>query len=420
VEIGSYSGGSTEMFALNVKQVYSIDPYADNDSPLQEGNTLEIALANLSNAEKVFTEKMAKYENVTKIRKLSMDAVDDFEDGSLDAVYIDGNHKYDSVCNDINKWMPKLKNGGIISGHDYFENVKLAVDNTLGVPLKTYDDRSWMHIKGDYTLIKTTYDDEFGLFALILQVVGVLSKEKETYVDFKDNRSYYEKSYGENPWEYYFEQPCGKDLKTLYDKINKDEIKNYKADIFNSCSIFSVAAKTLNRPGNDLEKIRNIIIDKIRIKPHIQEKIDSFYALHMMGYKILGIQKRGTDLYYMGRAQQLFDIKDAFIEIALQIDNYDKLFLITDEQPTLELFRERYGDKLIHYDDASLSPHEASIHRGGSTDSKYKIGKDVIIETELLAKVDYLLAMNSNLSLWAILKGVMPYHFIDKHIEYIG
>ena len=36
-----------------------------------------------------------------------MDAVNDFEDESLDAVYIDGNHKYDSVCNDIEKWMPK-------------------------------------------------------------------------------------------------------------------------------------------------------------------------------------------------------------------------------------------------------------------------------------------------------------------------
>ena len=44
VEIGSFSGGSTEMFALNVGHVYSIDPYTDNDSPLQEGNTLEIAI----------------------------------------------------------------------------------------------------------------------------------------------------------------------------------------------------------------------------------------------------------------------------------------------------------------------------------------------------------------------------------------
>lgn len=146
-EIGSFSGGSTELFALNVKKVYSIDPYVDNDSPLQEGNTLEIALANLSNAEKVFIEKMAKYENVIKIRKLSMDAVNDFENESLDAVYIDGNHRYDSVCNDIIKWLPKIKNGGIISGHDYYENIKLAVDNTLGKPLKVYKDYSWIHLK---------------------------------------------------------------------------------------------------------------------------------------------------------------------------------------------------------------------------------------------------------------------------------
>ena len=184
---------------------------------------------------------MTKYNNVTKIRKLSMAAVNDFEDESLDAIYIDGNHRYDSVCNDINKWMPKLKNGGIISGHDYYGNIKLAVDNTLGVPLKTFKDKSWVHIKGDYVLIKTTIAAEYGLFALVLHVVGLLTKGKEIYVDFKDNDLYYDESVGLNSWEYYFEQPCGKSLKAVYDKIDKGEIKNYMIDLFNASSHISIA-----------------------------------------------------------------------------------------------------------------------------------------------------------------------------------
>ena len=419
-EIGSFSGGSTEMFALNVKHVYSIDPYTDNDSPLQEGNTLEIALANLSNAEKVFTEKMEKYDNVTKIRKLSMDAVNDFENESLDAIYIDGNHRYDSVCNDIIKWLPKLKNGGIISGHDYYENIKLAVDNTLGIPLKLYTDKSWVHIKGDCIFIKTADTEDYGLYALIIWVVGVLTKRKETYVDFEDKTVFYDKTIGLNAWEYFFEQPCGKDLKAVYDKIGSGEIKNYTIDNFKLYNHISIFSRILERDSKSLAEIRDIIIDKIRILPHIQQKIDSFYNEFMKGYKILGIQKRGTDLYHMGRAKQLFDIRDAFIEVDAKINDYDKLFLITDEQVTLELFRERYRNKLIHYDAATLALHETAIHRGGCTESKYKLGEDVIIDTELLVKVDYLLAMNSNLSLWAILKGTMPYNFIDKHIEYIG
>ena len=98
--------------------------------------------------------------------------------------------------------------------------------------------------------------------------------------------------------------------------------------------------------------------------------------------------------------------------------DYDKLFLITDEIQTLELFRERYGQELIHYDNASLSSNGQGIHRGGSEESKYKLGEDVVLEAELMSKVDYLLAMNSNLSLWAILRQDKGYSFIDKGIEY--
>ena len=45
-------------------------------------------------------------------------------------MFIDANHEYEYVYNDINNWFPKVKRGGIISGDDYFgENVKRAVDD---------------------------------------------------------------------------------------------------------------------------------------------------------------------------------------------------------------------------------------------------------------------------------------------------
>lgn len=55
------------------------------------------------------------------IRKFSMDAVQDFEDNSLDFVYIDANHDYNHVIEDITEWYKKVKVGGIISGHDYIK-----------------------------------------------------------------------------------------------------------------------------------------------------------------------------------------------------------------------------------------------------------------------------------------------------------
>jgi len=55
------------------------------------------------------------------IRSDSKSASEIFPDNSLDFVYIDANHAYDFVVEDINLWFPKLKKGGIFSGHDYID-----------------------------------------------------------------------------------------------------------------------------------------------------------------------------------------------------------------------------------------------------------------------------------------------------------
>lgn len=44
-----------------------------------------------------------------------------FEDNSLDFVYIDANHAYEFVKQDIELWFPKVKKGGLVMGHDYLK-----------------------------------------------------------------------------------------------------------------------------------------------------------------------------------------------------------------------------------------------------------------------------------------------------------
>lgn len=46
----------------------------------------------------------------------------EFPDGSLDFVYIDANHGYDWVLADMDEWWPKVKHGGVICGHDYYDD----------------------------------------------------------------------------------------------------------------------------------------------------------------------------------------------------------------------------------------------------------------------------------------------------------
>lgn len=65
----------------------------------------------------------------------SFDRAKDFEIESIDFLFIDANHTYDFVKKDISYFLPKMKKGGIISGHDYndcHEGVIRAVNEAFG------------------------------------------------------------------------------------------------------------------------------------------------------------------------------------------------------------------------------------------------------------------------------------------------
>lgn len=63
---------------------------------------------------------------------LSVEAAKAVPDGSLDFVFIDGDHTYEAVCDDLRAWTPKLKPGGLLCGHDYGIPREI-IDNELGV-----------------------------------------------------------------------------------------------------------------------------------------------------------------------------------------------------------------------------------------------------------------------------------------------
>ncbi|MDO8571494.1 MAG: class I SAM-dependent methyltransferase [bacterium] len=71
-----------------------------------------------------FIEAKARTEkyNIKLIKAWSMDAVKTFEDESLDFVFIDANHDFAHVTEDIAAWSKKVKKGGLVCGHDYIKN----------------------------------------------------------------------------------------------------------------------------------------------------------------------------------------------------------------------------------------------------------------------------------------------------------
>ncbi|NOZ20548.1 MAG: class I SAM-dependent methyltransferase [Planctomycetes bacterium] len=79
-------------------------------------------------------------DRVELMRTTSEEAAKAFEDGQLDFVYIDAQHHYEAVKEDIALWYPKVRKGGILCGHDYLDGhvrdcligVKSAVDEFIG------------------------------------------------------------------------------------------------------------------------------------------------------------------------------------------------------------------------------------------------------------------------------------------------
>lgn len=71
-------------------------------------------------------------DNTKLIVMDSLAAAKTFQDQSLDLVFIDADHSYEGVKADIHAWAPKVRQGGILAGHDYdqpdFPGVKKAVD----------------------------------------------------------------------------------------------------------------------------------------------------------------------------------------------------------------------------------------------------------------------------------------------------
>jgi predicted O-methyltransferase YrrM len=127
VEIGSFKGRSASCMAVEIFnskkniQFDCVDIWDPN--PLYEDLSYEAFLANL--------DPMTGYFNA--LRMTSEEACARYQDQSLDFVFIDALHDYDSVKKDIALWYPKVKVGGYIAGHDFatHETVYRAVVDSL-------------------------------------------------------------------------------------------------------------------------------------------------------------------------------------------------------------------------------------------------------------------------------------------------
>lgn len=135
VEVGSWKGRSTAFLLVEAYnkspriEIYAVDTWAG--SPEQQSDPHVISGT-------LYDEFLANVKPVSRqlvpLRMTSLKGANFFPDQAVDSVFIDASHDYENVKADILAWLPKVRSGGILAGHDYDFNwpeVEKAVQETL-------------------------------------------------------------------------------------------------------------------------------------------------------------------------------------------------------------------------------------------------------------------------------------------------
>jgi predicted O-methyltransferase YrrM len=130
VEFGCFLGRSTRAIADNTPGiVYAVDPW--NGLYFKDDNK-PIDLFHINDYTQ-FKENLADHISVSKVIPMRLYSWEfPFKAGSVDFVFIDGDHRFEYVVEDIKLAERLVKPGGMIAGHDYthqdWPGVKKAVD----------------------------------------------------------------------------------------------------------------------------------------------------------------------------------------------------------------------------------------------------------------------------------------------------
>lgn len=203
VEVGVWQGKSLIFAALEARRLnkrfhfFAVDHFRGGDDiehiPQPAGGLRAALEANLA--------RYGLTEWVQIVELPSVEAADLATVQSLDFVFIDAAHDYGSVCADIQAWLPKVRTGGVLAGHDWqgWPGVQPAIAETLNQPVQVVGD-CWVYHKG--TKVETSQVSQVKAstvweyrsvgaprgceFATLAQLLDKLGAEGWEYVDHLD------------------------------------------------------------------------------------------------------------------------------------------------------------------------------------------------------------------------------------------
>lgn len=240
-----------------------------------------------------------------------------------------------------------------------------------------------------------------GICSHILSALAHIDEEVEQgripVIDLQNSFNIYleEEQVGRvNAWEFYFKQPCGYSLSDIKGSRNV-VVGSYEIPlIFSFWDIDTLSGKT-----GELAHWRKLARKYLVLSDEAQQAVDDAQKrLFGENEKILGVKCRGTD-YTNGRPKghPIQPTPQQALEKASEIFEHQectKVFLATEDKVFYELFKQRFGDKLIvnksdyiKYQGGSMGEEEYSNSQG-----KKESGMEYLVTTYLLSRCQCLCA----------------------------
>jgi hypothetical protein len=149
------------------------------------------------------------------------------------------------------------------------------------------------------------------------------------------------------------------------------------------------------------------LIDRYALPvPDILDEVDEFWRSRFAGSTVLGVHVRRTDALTGFEERRTQSAENFLIESErwLRQRSGGAIFLATDDEGVVGLFKDRFGDK-VHVTGAIRSTSGVSIHGhldGGISGSGHVKGRQALVDALLLSRCDFLIRCFSYLTAYSL------------------
>jgi hypothetical protein len=221
------------------------------------------------------------------------------------------------------------------------------------------------------------------------------------YVNLGQGSLYYDKKFGKNAWEYYFTQP---DSQIVLSEIAKTRNTIESGFLFRHKRLLDFSSE--NSKYEISLKQASILFGSVfdfndGTSSFLKQKYNEIFP---SGEEFVGVHRRQTDSPFVPPIEEFFRKVDPFADKGFSV------FLATDSKEALVKFKKRYGAKL-YFIRGHRSNSMTAIHTSKSRfRSPAIVGRDVILDSYLMSRCQYLLRTRSNVTTFTrILNPNMPW-----------